>query len=99
MRSCEPLVSIPSVTFLVSAPAAEEARARSHKSATMMTRRDINPPSFIEPYLDAMVQGRGDLVDVLQIRRQERVEVDPFAASDGHSRGPVLWPLVRGNAH
>src|SRR3989338_5840456 len=97
MRSWEPLVSIPSLTFLVSAPAADEARASSHKSEIMIICRDIKPSLFIKPYLDAMVQGRGDLVDVLQIRRQERVEVDPFAPGNGHALRPVAE--VAGHAH
>src|SRR3989338_4003887 len=36
-----------------------------------------------------MVQGCGDLVDVVQVGRQERVEVHSLSLSNGHARCPV----------
>ena len=45
--------------------------------------------SLIEFHLDTVVQGGGDLVDMVQISGQKRVKVYSFAPRDRHALRPV----------
>ena len=44
---------------------------------------------FVDLDLHAMIEGGGDLVDMVEVGRQQGVEVDALAAGDRHARRPV----------
>ena len=55
------------------------------------------PRLLVEFHLDAVVQGGGDLVDMLEVGRQQRIEVHTFTARDGMpgEQWPKCPPIPR----
>jgi hypothetical protein len=44
---------------------------------------------FVDLDLNAMIQGGGDLVDMVDIGRQQGIEIEPLAPGDRHARRPM----------